>query len=705
MAADAATGRARIHFCDEPTALNPQWYEPDKRPSGGFGSGVGNAIVAFTGSWAVCGTSTNGVADAYDWADVTLPGPWSGNAVGSPDESAISRASSGDDYLLWNQISLIDTDIAELCDYSLRFVGKADNEPGNMLFLATAGVGADSIWRSTSLLEEDLGRRWERVDFLDSGTDDIILRREPGTSADTAVFYGVRDTNLLYRSTDRGQSWDRIWECPDDLTDFAVVHSERIYILYDNLLAIGRVTQIREWEVWDWTYEIDTLLKSGNTLLFHGNNFIFVGDNGDEGEISVSTDGGTTFTVLPALPEPGPVHMTLDEDFARNRLLYAATENGGSSIFRWTVGGATAWFPMSTPDLGFTGLAQIKGVLYGAFGAGVDRTLIPRAVNITPSDWDWLTVGLTAGTDFRPATLRATANDAVHIWAIDGRPYDYDAEIGRLWVYRDIYSLATPWPFSPALGEVLACDVCDCEVVPFCFEWKALPKAESWDLWVALDEEFRYVLLKMEDIVPVCCDAPGICYFEIPMSFDCNSTFYWRVRATGTTEGERVHTRWSPAMHFLVAAGSRCESMHVWPLIVAPEPGASGVNRTPGFSWTGFASTTLYEFELATDNSFTTLVARADLDRTAYVYPGTLEWGETYFWRVRAVRPHPSEWAVASFTVITRPVPQVVPQTSGLEGLAAAVSAGAAPLWIWLVIGALLLLVLAVLAYIVIDRR
>lgn len=706
VAADSATGRARLHFCTDTTVAFPTWDQPEKRPSGGFGTGAGNAIVAYTpgGEWAVCATSTNSVVTPTDWADLTLPaGPWSGNPAGSPDESAVSRAARADDYGIWNQISLIDTDIEELCDYSLWLVGEAKTPPGNIMYLASVGVGIDSIWKTTALVEHELGLLWERVDFLDSPTDDIILRRTPASASGKALFYAVKGSALLYRSLDDGQTWDRVLECPEDLTDVAIVSNERFYVLYDNLLAIGQWTKVREWYVWRWTYDIDTGLKSGNTLLFHGNNFIFAGDAGDEGEIAVSTDGGSSFTVLPALPQVGAVHIALDEDFARNKLLYAATENGASGVLRWTVGGATNWTPLNPPDLGFNGLAHTRGVLYAAFGAGVDRTLIPAAVSVRVMDWDRLTVGLTAGTDFRADTLRVTVNDMVNIWAIDGRPYDFEAEVGRLWIYSDTFVLPTPWPVSPALGEVLPCDICDCEACPFCFEWKPLPKATTWDLWLALDEQFQHVLLRLEDIEPWCCDSPGICYFEIPLSFDCNSTFYWRVRATGTTEGERVHSRWSPPMHFLVGAGSRVESMHITPILVTPEAGATGVNRTPGFSWTGFTATTRYEFHLATDNAFRSLVVREDLDRSAYVYPGTLEWGRTYFWRVRAVEPYPSEWLVASFTVLPQPVPQPVQQASVLN--LAGMETSGTPLWVWVVIGALLLLVVCVLTYIVLEQR
>ncbi len=189
VSADGATGRARIHYCDEPRSSNPQWHDPQKRPSGGFGTGVGNAIVACVpeGTLGICATSTNQVTTPAEWKDLTLPGgPWMGNAAGSPDESSVSTATDVDKYEAWNQISLIDTDIAQLCDYSLWLVGTVTRLPGNIAYLASAGTGVDSIWKTTSLTIEGIGQYWERVDFLDSPTDDIH------TAAYSRVRFGQR---------------------------------------------------------------------------------------------------------------------------------------------------------------------------------------------------------------------------------------------------------------------------------------------------------------------------------------------------------------------------------------------------------------------------------------------------------------------------------------------------------------------------------
>ena len=708
VSADDETGRARVYVTTDDEVPYPEWYEPEKPPSGGYGSGVGNAVVMFSpgGQWMVCATSTNSVATPTDWADTGIPGAWSGNGAGDPDESAVSRASSGFLFHFYNQIGYIDTDLHQLTDYSLWLVGETSEEnPGNLIFLASVGSGMDSIWRAREAREEDLGQRWERVDFIDSETDDILLRRTPEASREDAVYYAVRDSDVAYSSTTDGRSWEKIRETPE-ITDLAVVDTERLYVLTDNELSIAAWTRVRQWDVWDWTYEIDTGLESGYSLEAHGDNYVFIGDDGDQGEIAASTDGGETFEVLPALPEPGSVSIELDEEFDRNRIIYAATDDGVSGTYRWVLGGSADWVSLNPPELGYTGLAHTQDVLYGAHaGLGAVRTLVSRAQSVAVIDWDTLTVGLSTGTSFRPMTLRTSKNERVNLWGLGDREYDLDSEEGCLWVFGDTFALPTPWPLAPAIGEVLPCDVCNCDSELFCFRWRQLPKAELYELWVAMDAGFKYVLLEVDGIDPICCDSPGLCTFETLFCFDCGETYYWRVRATSTTEGEAVHSRWSPSMRFLVAAGSTVEGMHIAPVARFPEHGAAGISRMPGFSWTGFPSTTLYEFVLSETDSFDNPLVRERLSRTAYVYPGELEWGETYFWQVRALEPHPSEWLTASFTVIPEPRPSQEPAPSPLQDLPAAVEAQEAPVWVWLVIGSLGLLICLIIVAAVAKRR
>jgi hypothetical protein len=254
------------------------------------------------------------------------------------------------------------------------------------------------------------------------------------------------------------------------------------------------------------------------------------------------------------------------------------------------------------------------------------------------------------------------------------------------------------------MGEVIDCNPCACDSCPFCFHWKSLPKACVYELWVAMDEQFKYVLLEVDGIGVENCEPPGVCYFEIPFSFDCGQTYYWRVRATGTSEGEEVHTRWSPPMRFIVAAGTTVHEMHVAPLLVEPEHGAQEVARIAGFSWDGFPPTTLYEFLLSEDNGFESLVTREELRESAYVYPGELDWGKTYYWKVRALEPAPSEWSVGSFIVQQQPVEAPVSGPPATLDFAAGMPAMGTPLWVWLTIGLLSALVVLVIVFAVLPR-
>ena len=85
--------------------------------------------------------------------------------------------------------------------------------------------------------------------------------------------------------------------------------------------------------------------------------------------------------------------------------------------------------------------------------------------------------------------------------------------------------------------------------------------------------------------------------------------------------------------------------------------------------------------------------------------PGELDWGGTYFWRVRALQPSPSEWALGTFTILPAPVPQVVPQPSALESLPFVTGAEAVPVWVWLVMIVLAILIIVIIVYSLVGRR
>jgi len=217
---------------------------------------------------------------------------------------------------------------------------------------------------------------------------------------------------------------------------------------------------------------------------------------------------------------------------------------------------------------------------------------------------------------------------------------------------------------------------------------------KEYDLWIALDEEFNYVVAKAENITPANPGSPAWCSPASSFRFVCGKTYYWKVRGCATTEDESIHSRWSPPMHFTVKTCSSIEGMHIAPILKAPQSGSRDVSRSPGFSWIGFPHTTKYEFILAKDVDLAQVVVKEKVPVSAYIYSGKLDWETTYFWQVKAVEPVPSEPSpVSTFTVASE-------QTT----LATTVVTPPAPFWIWLIIGILALLDIVIIVFCLVSR-
>ena len=134
--------------------------------------------------------------------------------------------------------------------------------------------------------------------------------------------------------------------------------------------------------------------------------------------------------------------------------------------------------------------------------------------------------------------------------------------------------------------------------------------------------------------------------------------------------------------------------MHIAPILKVPESGSKDVPRSPSFSWVGFPDTTKYEFILAKDPDLAEMIiVKEKAPTSAYQYSGKLDWGTTYFWRVKAIEPVPSEPAIGTFTVMSEP--PVIPIMP---------AAPPTPFWIWLVIGILTLLNVVIIVFCLVRR-
>ena len=687
------SANALIHICSNPTECFIKWEEPTKPPTGGASENRANAqVVWLTSSIAYCATSTNNVTTAAAWANMTLPaGPWQGQAC---DESALSK--SEDDGDTWNQLSLIDTEMTFLCDYAFF----ANN---TILYLASINDHTprfDSIWRTEKTKTEALTETWQRVLCLD-GEDNIILRPTPDWEEEEQIYFAVPETDNVKYSENEGQSWEKVWECPD-VTYLAVVSDELLYILDDYQLNRYSWNETLWGGSWEWEYDIDTGLDSGSAVLAHGTDYVFVSENGDRDRIAYSSDGGEIFNVTESLPEPGEIQLAVDEEFNSNKFIYAASDDSSSHIYRWAIGASTSWKGLNTPGKGFCGLAQIDEVLYGAYAYsdGVARTLDPHLETIRVTDWDTTDAGLD-GVTFRSRSLKAISNEDVDLWAIDDDDYfngdisKYDDPdfntVGRLWVYTDAFVLETPWPNTPALDDSLPCDECTCRADDFCFRWRMLPSTEKYELWIALDEDFTAIIHTEVNITPDAPCSPAWCPSSSSVQFICGETYFWKVRSCESTEEERIRSRWSPTMKFTVKECSTEEGeVYLAPILLVPDIGSKNVRRSPTFSWEGFPPTTEYEFILASDGALTLVIVNEKVSTSTYQYKGSLDWNTTYYWQVKAIEPTLSEPALGVFTVMPAPEPTAATPPT--------------PSWIWAIIGILAFLDVVIIAFCLIKR-
>jgi len=93
--------------------------------------------------------------------------------------------------------------------------------------------------------------------------------------------------------------------------------------------------------------------------------------------------------------------------------------------------------------------------------------------------------------------------------------------------------------------------------------------------------------------------------------------------------------------------------------LLAPTNGYTGVKvRLASFSWSPGPEVTRYQFDLAADSEFKSLVVTATTTTTGYAYSGTLNYSTIYFWRVKALEVNglnmPGVWS-ATYFFVTEP--------------------------------------------------
>jgi hypothetical protein len=682
-----------------------------------------NAQVAWSpeGDRLYCGTSSADI-------DIpAVPAPLQGWPDGyranvALDESAFSVSPYSYDYQirgeivdkdmssepgdLWNQLGLIDTRISHLADTAALEVLDTSKSDYNIIYLSSSNLAElgdpagtnyfDSVWRSTTLR---LGDKWERIRCPASANDDplvpdndILLRvysensYESHITRSNVLTFAARGTPNLYYSDDEGQSWEELMNANLDIADFCLSSEKSIYAMSTDSL---RRCQKKDMG-WLWgptyfpgfiachtIYALPEDMQISNETDKDATRWVFIG-NENTGQVAYIdfAEDNPRFETTGETQVPGNTHVIVHDQFLKNKAIFIGINDVAGiqgKMFRWILGNSTEWTPLNPPNNAFYGLVMDRDVLYGAWRlpappnttVGTDRTLYSLRDTPPPLEWDDLTINITPGVLFtrQPSALKLSGNDNNTLWAIDDRPYDWANQVGCLWYFIDTLAKKGPKPISPPLDGVISADPVTGRSSEVNFSWYQLKDAFTYELQLSKDDEFSKQLIVNPAIIPYDQIAPA--WILQPGFLEVNHDYYWRLRATGSVEGEQIRSPYSTTMSFTVGAGLPVESPYLSVILLEPS-NACGCpcDSPPAFSWSPLKDISKYRFELSDNYDMSNPIVSVETTTTAYKYDGKLNCNKNYFWRVRAIEPYPSEWS-ATFSFYT--LSSIAPGTSEPE--------------------------------------
>lgn len=553
-------------------------------------------------------------------------------AATSGSESAVSVSRDGG--ANWNQTGLIDTEISTIIDLAPSPNFSLDNT----LFLLTWG-GQHSLWRS-----QDGAISWERA--FSSALPDVdnlslvSLPPEYGNGSQVVYLTGTRNGSpTLWKSTDSGQSFTYHRTTPLTVDVWTVANDTSLFLGgYDSSNGLVYRTT-KSGQSYLATVVIGSTPLSSIVLSpgYESDKTILVGST--SGWVYWSNDNGDSLEPLPpdatSPPLSGVITVAFDPDFTDNQTVYAASDNPDEGIYRFTIGTSTAWENIDHPAGGMMGQIVVSdsGTLYAAnfkIDGGVERSLNPTYA-LGPT-FETVTRGLDSG-----ATLTKLWRQNTRLWSIDTNNVRLVALTDSLTM---LVSLVSPDDEAAGVGTLLSDTIKDVEL-----DWETLDGATEYEWQLDDDTDFSATLFSGNTKASS----------ERLSALESATTYYWRVRAN-----EPVLSPWSEKWSFTTAMGSEATT----PRLISPEAGGREVALRPVFQWSAVAGAESYEIIVSTKDSLDNPVVLKTGD---YAIPNTawecnikLDYGTTYYWKVRAVSAETySAWsAVSAFTTIEGPTLQ-----------------------------------------------
>ena len=629
---------------------------------------------------------------------------------------------SGDTFA---QIAFICDDLQTITDLAVS----PNYDYDGTIYMITQGNSNKSIlWRTT-----DYGKTWEAV--LTQGQD---IRH--GTSLTTvAAFNKVKispyfafDTTIFIAESVNAP---RIWRSTDNGFHFAPLPSKTgtAGTILSWIVAGAKIVLVGDsagnfYKTDDagttWSDAVATGLANFSSMDlspdYENDATIVAGDNA--GRIYLSQDDGKHWQRLSPTPASlgAGTLVAFSPYYAVDKTVYAADRATNTGILRFTIGTSADWEridqanPNRIEEATKAGKVNISGLRIVADGedfctlyatesdpvitrvigvtaaeGGVAHSLNPTA-SLTPTTqaplFEIVNTGLGAGVTL--SGLWYTKGSDTILWSVDT-----NAAPDVLYSYID--TLTAPLePTSPADGASSGRQA-SCKV-----SWQGKSSATSYNLWYDIDPSFR--------LAPVQIYSTGAGWNIAPAGgLTSGTTYHWRVRVgqqgnsiftpgTAITYGAPALSRFSETWSFTTTLGAAQWSPFPTVGNFSPAPGAKDVDLIkPIFQWNPSDGAEGYEFQLSDNPSF----AGADtkkIKQPTYQWPGVLDFGETYYWRVRAYKADTlSEWATAIFTTAEEPVPPPAPSPAPpLPTLKPMIPL---PLWVIIGIGSLLLITVLIL--------
>lgn len=567
------------------------------------------------------------------------------------EDSAFSASTDGG--VLFNGLSLIEVSSLPVIDYhdlaivdaNTMFLLVMDNTNNGTL----PSIDADDtqmLFRTT-----DAGVTWQRVYHNRATATDgvIIVKASPDYATDSTVYIAQSDTRL-WKSTNGGDSWVGL-AAPIAITALAVVDKDNYFTGHS----------LRVYKSGKWNY--GTITGSAKSIVlspdFANDDTVVVGN--DDGDVYLSTNASAAASVVftrqgadDSLGNGATVTIALHPNYATAGATGVSTIFAGSStatygVYRTTAASAV-WTQCDddTDSLIANGVAvSPDGTLYAASGTangGIRREVSPTLPAAYLSFEDMGTVA-TSGVLTSLAYLPGTASNVLYalVSGISSTTYTNGWSIVNI---ADTFSV-TPVITGPADGAI------DQGTLPV-FSWESIAAPSgtvvTYTYDVATDAAFANKTISADTTTGTSITAstaltPGVKY-------------WWRVYVAAAGP---LATR-KASRTFVVALAIASQSS----ALSAPAPGAQDTALAPSFQWAPVGGATDYRIQLASASDFADTLSDKLLTTTVWQYDGTLANDTTYYWRVKAISGSTEgAWSVGVFTTeaaavaAAAPVPQV----------------------------------------------